>query len=205
MIQIVNAADGQWRVLFALLAGTGLRAGEAFGLEIEDLDLTAGLIRVRRSIWNGKVVTVKTRRAKRPINVEPTIVDMLAAHIGERTSGRVFYTRTGSPLSKSNVRRKLNQLLASLKLKPAGLHAFRHGRVSMLQANGVPGDLVKLWVGHSNLETTSGYTHFSQDYRKQVANETGLFAQTSVVGKLPVGPNGPNLTENPVEDVSCNV
>jgi hypothetical protein len=56
-------------------------------------------------------------------------------------------TRTGTPFSKSNVRRKLNQLLASLKLKPAGLHAFRHGRVSMLQANGVSGDLVKLWVG----------------------------------------------------------
>jgi integrase len=195
MIQMVNAADGQWKVLFALLAGTGLRAGEAFGLEIEDLDLTAGLIRVRRSIWNGKVVTVKTKRAKRPINIEPTIVEMLSAHIGERTSGRVFQTRTGAPLSKSNVRRKLNQLLTSLKLKPAALHAFRHGRVSMLQANGVPGDLVKLWVGHSNLETTSNYTHFPQEYRKQLASETGLFAQTNMAGKLSVGPTGPNLND----------
>jgi integrase len=39
MIQIVNAAEGQWRVLFALLARTGLRAGKAFGLQIGALDL----------------------------------------------------------------------------------------------------------------------------------------------------------------------
>lgn len=38
MLQIVNAATGQWRVLFALLGGSGLRAGEAFGLHVEDLD-----------------------------------------------------------------------------------------------------------------------------------------------------------------------
>jgi integrase len=50
MIQIVNAADGQWKILFALMAGSGLRIGEVSGLEIEDLDLTAGLIRVRRGI-----------------------------------------------------------------------------------------------------------------------------------------------------------
>jgi integrase len=190
MIQIVNSAPGQWKVLFALLAGTGLRAGEAFGLQIEDLDLAAGLIRVRRSIWNGRVVTVKTKRAKRPINIEPTIVQMLAGHIGDREFGRVFQTRTGAPLSKSNVRRKLNQLLVSLKLKPAGLHAFRHGRVSMLQANGVPSDLVKLWVGHSNLETTSNYTHFPEEFRSKVARATGLFSQD-------VGPNGPNYREFP--------
>lgn len=49
MLQIVNAATGQWRVLFALLGGSGLRAGEAFGLHVEDLDLAAGRIFVRRS------------------------------------------------------------------------------------------------------------------------------------------------------------
>jgi len=39
MLQIVNAATGQWRVLFATLAGTGMRCGEAFGLHVEDVDL----------------------------------------------------------------------------------------------------------------------------------------------------------------------
>jgi hypothetical protein len=70
------------------------------------------------------------------------------------------------------------------------LERAENGRVSMLQANGVPSDLVKLWVGHSNLETTSNYTHFPEEFRSKVARATGLFSQD-------VGPNGPNYREFP--------
>jgi integrase len=193
MLRIVNAATGQWRVLFATLASTGLRCGEAFGLHVEDLDLATGRIYVRRSIWNGKEVSVKTKHGYRAVNIEPRLIEMLAAHLGERNGGRVFETHAGTPFCKSNVRRKLNQILKRLNLAPAGLHAFRHGRVSMLQTNGVPSDLVKEWVGHSNLRTTSRYTHFRDEFRMQVASDVGLFSQASVAEKLPVGPNGPNF------------
>ena len=145
------------------------------------------------SIWNGKEVSVKTKQGYRAVNIEPGLTEMLAAHLGERKGGRVFETRAGTPFCKGNVRRKLNQILKKLNLAPAGLHAFRHGRVSMLQANGVPGDLVKEWVGHSNLRTTSRYTHFRDDFRRQIASDVGLFSQANVAEELPVGPNGPNF------------
>jgi len=192
MLQIVNGAIGQWKVLFGTLASTGLRCGEAFGLRVEDLDLTTGRIYVRRSIWNGKQVSVKTKQGYRAVNIEPRLVEMLTAHLGERKSGRVFETRAGTPFCKSNVRRKLNQILKKLDLAPGGLHAFRHGRVSVLQANGVPGDLVKEWVGHSNLRTTSRYTHFQDDYRTQVAANVGLFPQEKTAEDLQFSPNSPN-------------
>ena len=150
MIQIVNAADGQWKVLFALMAGSGLRIGEVSGLEIEDLDLAAGLIRVRRGIWKGRAITPKTKRGKRTVFIEPTLVWMLSSYLAGRTSGRVFQTASGKPHSRHNVWRKLKLILKSLGLQPGGLHAFRHGRVSMLQANGMPGDLLLAQVGHSN-------------------------------------------------------
>ena len=67
-----------------------------------------------------------------------------------------------------------------------GLHAFRHGRVSVLQSSGVPGDLLKEWIGHSSLRMTSRYTHFDEAFRKQTANETSLFND---------GPNGPNFEQ----------
>jgi integrase len=201
MRQIVNAATGQWKVLFALLAATGVRCGEAFGLHVEDLDLVTGRIYVRRSVWNGQEVSVKTKQGFRAVNIEPRLVQMLISHLGERTSGRVFQTRVGTPFCKSNVRRKLNQVLKNLKLIPAGLHAFRHGRVSVLQTNGVPGDLVKEWVGHSNLRTTSRYTHFRDEFRNQVACDVALFAQSIVAEKLPVSPNSPNFAQDGVE--SC--
>ena len=195
MLQIINAVDGQWKVLFSTLASTGLRCGEAFGLHVGDLDLATGRIYVRRSVWNGQEVSVKTKQGYRAVNIEPTLVQMLAAHLGDRKGGRVFQTRKGTPFCKSNVRRKLNQVLKKLNLAPAGLHAFRHGRVSILQENGVPGDLVKEWVGHSNLRTTSRYTHFRDDFRAQVASDVALFSQPNVAEKLPVSPNSPNFAQ----------
>jgi integrase len=92
----------------------------------------------------------------------------------------------------------LNIVLKKLDLPKAGLHAFRHGRVSLLQTMGVPGDLVKEWVGHSNLNTTSRYTHFQDNYRQQIASQVALFAQPGMGSKLPVSPNGPTFPQGSV-------
>jgi integrase len=193
MMVVVNASKGRWKVLFATLACSGLRCGEIFGLHVEDLDLVAGKIHVRRNIWNGQEVSVKTKNGYRTVNIEPELVSMLTAYLAGRKAGLLFPSNRGTPLSKNNVRRKLHQTLKMLELPLGALHAFRHGRVSMLQANGVPGDLVKEWIGHSSLRTTSRYTHFSDDFRQEVANKVGLFSQPTVAKKLPVGPNGPNF------------
>jgi integrase len=192
MRQIVNASTGQWRVLFATLAGSGMRIGEASGLHVEDLNLKDGRIYVRRSVRNGVEGTPKTKKGYRVFYIEPVIVEMLKQHLGTRTTGRVFQTRKGTPFSKGNVRRKLNQILAKLSLAPGGSHAFRHGRVSVLRSAGVPDDLVKEMVGHSNLSTTAGYTHFGDDFRRQTVHSVALFTKENPL----VGPNGPNFVEN---------
>ena len=71
----------------------------------------------------------------------------------------------------------MRSLLNQVGLTPGGLHAFRHGRVSVLQTSGVPGDLIKDWIGHSSLNQTARYTHFRDDFRNQMASNVGLFAQ----------------------------
>ena len=205
MLQIIKATSGQWKVLFATLGSTGLRCGEAFGLHVEDLDLFRHRIYVRRSVWNGEEVSVKTKQGYRRVTIEPALAEMLAAHVGQRKTGRAFETRNGTPFCKSNVRRKLNQILQKLKLAPAGLHAFRHGRVSVLQENSVPGDLIKEWVGHSNLQTTSRYTHFRDDFREQVACDLGLFAHEKMAENLRVSPKfSPNRSVCPTEGSGVN-
>jgi integrase len=47
------------------------------------------------------------------------------------------------------------------------MHAFRHGRVSQLQANGVPADFTMSQVGHSSLRTTAAYTHFTDAFSRE--------------------------------------
>jgi len=188
MRKIINSVEGQWRALFATMAATGLRCGEVFGLHVEDLDLASCRIHVRRSVWRGQEVTVKSKSGNRTVNIEPALAEILRQHLGARKAGRVFQTKNGTPFSKDNVRRKLVSVLDKLGLKRGGLHAFRHGRVSVLQENGVPGDLVKEWIGHSSLRTTSRYTHIRPEVRERVAAEVALL-------KPMLDPNGPNSQE----------
>jgi integrase len=166
--RLVEAADGQYKLLFHLAGSSGLRAGELFGLHVEDLDMNRGVIRVRRSVWQGKEVTPKTRKGYRDVWIDSATTRMLRDHLGSRTVGRIFQNRRGTPLDTSNVLSEvLYPLCDYLSIPRGGLHAFRHGRVSHLQANNVPSDFTKAQVGHSSLRTTSGYTHFSEDFARQ--------------------------------------
>ncbi len=186
--QIIEAAQGQYRVLFALLAGTGMRIGEAAGLHVDDLDLGNCVVYVRRAVWNGQEMSPKTKNAIRQIDIDPVLAGVLREFIGDKKAGRVFEARNGSPLAGQNVlKRVLHPLLNKLGIPKAGLHAFRHSRVTMLRKNGTPGDLQKLWIGHSSLQTTDRYSHTQEEleYRRLAASKVGL--------NFLVGPNGPNL------------
>jgi integrase len=185
--KIIAKTEGQHRVLFALLAGTGMRIGEAAGLHVDDLDLDNCVIYVRRAVWNGREMSPKTKNAVREIDIDPGLAELLKQHIGNKKAGRVFEARNGSSISGNNIlKRVLHPLLKRLGIPKAGLHAFRHSRVTMLRKNGTPDDLQKQWIGHSSLRTTDRYSHTDEEleYRRLAASKVGL--------NLVVGPNGPN-------------
>lgn len=54
----------RYAVLFAVLAGTGLRIGEAWGLKVTDLSPDCRVLYVRRSIWCGTEQLPKTQNAR---------------------------------------------------------------------------------------------------------------------------------------------
>jgi integrase len=88
MRQVVNAAKGLWKVLWATLVGTGMRISEAIGLHFEDVELEAGRITIRRSDRKGREVTPKSKRGYRVASIDAVLVEMLKAHIAERKSGK---------------------------------------------------------------------------------------------------------------------
>lgn len=174
--QIIEEAPAEYRTLFALLGGTGLRIGEALGLKVEDVDTGNGVISVRRSIWRGQELTPKTENGERDVDIDPMLGAMLKEHIGDRT-GWLFPARNGSPLAAGNLRRRvLAPLLERLGIEKAGMHAFRHARVTMLRRHGAPEDLQLAWIGHSALRTTRGYSHVKEDgeFRRSIAGSMGL-------------------------------
>lgn len=180
--RIINAASGQWRVLFALLAETGVRIGEAAGLHVEDIDLSACKVIVRRSVYRGVEGNTKTPRSMRAIYISPEVANMLKEHLAGRTTGRVFESRTGKPLDAGYIRLKLHSILKRLNIPDGTPHAFRHGRVSVLQANGVPETLIEKWVGHADRKMTAHYTHYEDKYQHELAGRLGILGASQDLG-----------------------
>ena len=105
------------------------------------------------------------------------------------TSGRVDEHASSKRATARRFQRAISRnrmfhpLLAKLGIPKAGLHAFRHSRVTLLRKNGAPADLQRQWIGHWSLKTTDRYSHTDQEleYRRKAASRVGL--------DLIVGPN----------------
>jgi integrase len=94
---LVANAEGQHSVLFALLAGSGIRIGEAAGLEVTDVSSDGLTLAIRQSVWNGQVQMPKTANAFRQVDLHPSLALLVKAHVAQRTSGLLFSTTTGKP------------------------------------------------------------------------------------------------------------
>jgi integrase len=175
---ILEKSEGRYRVLYALLAGTGMRIGEAVAIRLEDNDkdhttisADCKIIHVRKSVWRGKEQEPKTDNAVRDIDVQPSLAAMLKEFIGSRTSGWLFQTKAERPLSQRNVMRD-----SLHKLKVPGFHVFRRFRVTHLREQGTPEDILRFWIGHADKSITDRYSKMSKriQTRKEWAEKAGL-------------------------------
>lgn len=176
MIAIVQKADGQEQILYSLLAGTGLRIGEALGLEVKHLSADCRTITVEQSCWGGDLQTPKIKNAFRQVDLCTALADLLKAFIGDRQSGLVFTNRSGRPLSQTNVvRRSLHPILEEIGAATTGFHAMRRFRTTWLRKQRAPEDLITFWLGHAKQSVTDGYSMLAQDveFRREVAENLG--------------------------------
>ena len=77
MSSIVQGPTGQYRVLYALLAGFGLRVGEAIGLTVENISPDRKTLHIRQFVWAGATQKPKTTNAVRDVDLCPALVAML--------------------------------------------------------------------------------------------------------------------------------
>jgi integrase len=160
-----------------LLAGSGLRIGEALGLELQHISEDFRTIYVRQSIWDGKKQDPKTLAAIRDVDLCSALADLLRDFVGERGTGLLFANAKGRPLAQSNVlRRSLHPLLKELKTERAGFHSFRRFRTTQVRKNRTPEDLLRFWIGHADKTITDTYSKVQEDtpFRQEVADKVGL-------------------------------
>ena len=128
---------------------------------------------------------------------------MLKDFLGERRGdGLLFRSRTGKPLSQSNIlRRWLHPILAILNQPKCGAHAFRRFRLTHIRKHAVPKDL--FWMGHDDREIGDIYSklkedvEFRQDWTSRISLGFEIPSQ-----KPPTGPNGPRIGAGAVEEVA---
>jgi integrase len=193
---IVAGSKGKYRMLYTLCASTGLRIGEALGVDIaRHISADCSVIKVQEKVWKGEIQGfLKTANGKREVELHSSVAAMLREFIGDRTSGLLFCSRNGKPLTHTNIlRRSLHPLLAALGQPKAGAHAFRRFRATWLRKQRALEDLIRFWLGHSNRSITDEYSKVAEDveFRKQVAEQVGIGFQLPAS----IAPKEPNCTE----------
>ena len=175
--KIVEAAGGQYKVLFKLAAETGARAGELYALTVDDLLFEHNVVRINKSVYRQKAGSPKTKNAIRWVNVKPYVMGMLKSHLKGKTEGLVFRSKRNTPLVNCVVLNKhLHPLLRKIGLERGGMHGFRHHRVSTLVMAGTPLAVIKKWIGHGSEEMVNRYTHLCPNFMQDELAKVPDFA-----------------------------
>ena len=97
------------RSMFAIAAMTGLRAGEVMALQKGDLDLGQRVIHVRRSAWQGRAQTVKSKASQAPVAMPEALAALLKDYLVRwqaNAEGFLFLNRRGRPFSQNYIVKK---------------------------------------------------------------------------------------------------
>jgi integrase len=179
-------------MLYVLLGATGMRIGEALGIEI-DKHLSEGFstLLIRQKVWNGCVQSfLKNENGIRDIDLRSSVAETLKKFVGDRNSGFLFCSKNGNPLLQSNILRlSLHPILKELKQPKSGPHAFRRFRTAWLRKRHAPEDLIRFWLGHADGTVTDVYSKLKEDvaFRKKVAEGVGIGFE--LPHELEVAPN----------------
>lgn len=177
-IDASTPAGARDRALFELCYASGLRLSELVGIDLDDIDLSARLVRVLGKGGKERVVpfnqsTVQAIRAWLPgrasllaaARLRPAPVPAAEARAGRRR-GRVpeplFINQRGGRLTGRSVDRLLRVYVSRVSTRMGvSPHALRHSFATHLLQRGADLRGIQELLGHARLSTTERYTHLN--------------------------------------------
>ena len=174
---ILSARD---KAMLEVLYSSGIRVSELVELDMADIDLQEGVLRVRGKGRKDRLTPIGSQAIAA---VERYFEHrMLEPKLMSKTTGRVFLNKHGQSLSTRSVRRKLDKYLVSAGLDPGiSPHTLRHSFATHLLNNGADLRSVQELLGHQSLSTTQVYTHLTTTRMKQVYDDAHPRADVSTV------------------------
>ena len=158
-----EAARLRDRALLELLYSSGLRVSEAWGLDLDALDLRGGTARVLGKGHKERVVPIGSR-AREALQAYLEVRPALLGDECERSALRAVFVsprgRLGVRQMQKLVKRYGMVATGSAELHP---HALRHSCATHLLDAGADLRSIQELLGHQSLATTQRYTHVSMD------------------------------------------
>jgi integrase/recombinase XerD len=154
------------RALLELMYACGLRASEAIGLELGDIDLEDAVLRARGKGSKERVVPIGGSAVR---EVARYVERGRPALVRGRPEPHLFVNFRGGPLTRQGLykivrRHALSAGLAD-RMSP---HTLRHTFATHLLAGGCDLRSVQEMLGHADVATTQLYTHLSSQRLKDV-------------------------------------
>ena len=154
------------RALLELMYACGLRASEAIGLEVGDVDLEERVLRARGKGSKERVVPIGQLAARA---VASYLEHGRPGLVKGRPERQLFVNFRGAPLTRQGlykiVRRHATTAGLADRMSP---HTLRHTFATHLLAGGCDLRSVQEMLGHADVATTQLYTHLSSDRLKDV-------------------------------------
>lgn len=166
------------KLLFAMLAGTGMRIGEALGLRHEDIDTAGRLIRVRP---RRNVNRARAKTGARDIPVASGLVRLFADYLfeeyGPLDCDYVFVNLWADPVGAPMTYANVTDLVARIRRRTRvnfTPHMFRHTYASELLGRDVPSEIVQKLLGHASVTTTvDTYAHLELRHIRSALESAG--------------------------------
>lgn len=148
------------RILLLLML-TGCRFNEIARLTWDEVNVDAGLIRLRDSKTGARIVYLSD--AAKAVCREVEVVEG-APFVFPSGDGRSHYQ--GTP-------RVWRTVLSNAGLKGVRIHDLRHTFASTALAHGASLEMIAKLLGHSELRTTARYAHLADEAVREAANKVG--------------------------------
>jgi integrase/recombinase XerC len=148
------------RAILELLYSSGLRVSEVAGLNIDDLNVKDGMVKVRGKGKKERIVPVGNKA-----------MDALKSYLIERklykkkksisdSDNALFLNRHGERLTDRQIRRIVVKYARAIGINgQIGPHTLRHTFATHLLFGGADLRVIQELLGHSSLSTTQKYTH----------------------------------------------
>jgi len=152
------------RLLVALLIFTGIRRGEALGLQWADIDFERKLISIKRSVRfvgnKGYIGPTKSSAGVRLIPLSPQLEEVLdqVDHGGKYLLGNGEF-----PITEMTYKRGWERICRTIDMHGATAHVLRHTYITMAAAH-LDIKTLQTIAGHADISTTMNrYAHGRED------------------------------------------